>query len=204
MLGLTLAACQSLPPPPVGDTDFQANQRTLLQREAWSLKGRLNVRQEKQSDTVEINWKQQGQRFDITFRSAVLGLGTTRVYGVPTNVTVEKAGEAPVTLPGLAAVTQQYLQFEFPATHLLYWVRGLPAPGITAATEFDEHSRLTSLAQRDDQGRDWQLGYDRYSEVAGAVLPTRIRLSNGSMQLTFLVNADGWQFGNSQSGTAQP
>jgi outer membrane lipoprotein LolB len=198
VFGLTLlAACQTLPPPPVGNTDFQANQRALLAHEQWSLKGRLNVRQDKQSDTVEIYWQQQAQRFDISFRSAVLGLGTTRVFGIPTSVTVEKAGETPVTLPSLAAVTQHYLQFEFPATQLLYWVRGLPAPGVTAATEFDEHSRLASLTQRDNQGRDWQLNYDRYSEVAGMVVPNRIRLSTGNLQLTFLVNADGWQLGSS-------
>jgi len=192
-LGLIVAGCTSLPLAPVGNTDFQANEKALLTRKDWSLQGRLGVRQENQSDSVALVWKQQDQQFDLVFRSTLLGLGTTHVYGTVQRVTVEKAGEQPVTLPGLQALTKQYLSFEFPAAYLVYWVRGLPVPNVAATPEFDEHSRLISLVQRDDKGRGWQLQYDRYTEVETLVLPGRIKMNTDGLQLTFVI--DKWQPG---------
>jgi outer membrane lipoprotein LolB len=190
LLWFTLAACASLEPAaPLGSTDFQANQRTLLAHQDWSLKGRLNVRQNQKSDSVNLSWQQQDQRFDIRLWG-MIGLGSTRVYGSNRSVTVEKAGERPLQLPNLEALTKDYLSFEFPAAYLLYWVRALPVPGIAASTEFDANSRLAGLSQRDSKGRVWQLTFERYSQVQDVVLPGRIKLATGDLQLTFLV--DEW------------
>jgi outer membrane lipoprotein LolB len=191
LLWVGLAACTSLEPTmPVGNTDFQANQKTLLAHQAWSLKGRLSVKQGKQPDTVSINWQQQARDFDITLRGT-LGIGSTRVYGSDHGLTVAKSGEQPVQLANLEMLSRNYLSFEFPADNLLYWVRGLPVPGIAATTEFDANSRLSSLSQRDSKGRVWLLTFDRYAQVQDAVLPGRIKLATDDVQLTFLV--DQWQ-----------
>jgi len=191
LLWFTLAACTSLEPAaPVGSTDFQANQRTLLAHQEWSLKGRLSIKQGRQPDTFALNWQQQIRDFDITLRGT-LGIGSIRVYGSDHGVTMEKSGEQPVQLPNLEALTKDYLNFEFPAAYLLYWVRGLPVPNVVATTEFDANSRLSSLSQRDSKSRVWQLSFDRYSQVRDAVLPGRIKLATGDVQLTFLV--DQWQ-----------
>ncbi len=191
LLGLALAACTSLEPvAPIGSTNFQANQQELLAHQEWSLKGRLSVRQERQSDTVNINWQQHNQNFDITLRGT-LGIGSVHLYGNDHGLTMEKSGESPVNLPNLEALTKDYLSFEFPAAYLLYWVRALPVPGMSAATVFDENSRLTSLTQNDSKGRPWLLTFDRYAVVQGLVLPGRIKLTKDAVQLTFLV--DQWQ-----------
>lgn len=188
---LALAACTSLQPvAPIGNTDFQANEQALRAYPNWALTGRLNVKQSQKSDTVNLNWQQQQQRFEIRLWG-MIGLGATRVYGGDHGVTVEKAGEKPVQLPNLEALTKDYLNFEFPAAYLLYWVRALPVPGIAATTEFDVSSRLSSLSQRDNRGRLWQLTFERYVQVQDVVLPGRIKLATGDLQLTFLI--DQWQ-----------
>ncbi len=196
LLGLTLAACSSLEPvAPIGNTDFQTNERALLAHQNWTLIGKLSVRQSRQSDTVSINWLQQSRQFDITLRGA-LGIGSTRVFGNDHGLTLQKSGEQPVTLPSLEALTRDYLDFEFPAAYLLYWVRGLPVPGIPATTEFDANSRLVTLSQRDNKGRPWQLTFDSYSQVQDSVLPGLIKLKTADIQLTFRVTE--WQFNAAQ------
>lgn len=177
----------------VANPDFNSHRAAVLAQEDWQLTGRLNVRQQNQSDTVNLNWQQQAQDFDITLSSTVLGLGTTRVSGNNNALVVEKAGETPVTLPNLQALTRDYLNFEFPAANLLYWVRGLPVPDTAATTGFDAGNQLTTLTQRDSAGRRWQLTYDRYATVDGLPLPGRIRLATGDLQLTFLVRE--WHLG---------
>lgn len=178
---------------PTANPDFNVHQQAVLAKPDWQLSGRLNVRQAKQSDTVSLNWQQQEQNFDLTL-SGALGLGTTRVRGNDRNgLRVEKAGEAAIELPNLQALTRDYLAFEFPAAHLLYWVRGLPVPGLPTTTEFDSNNLLTNLSQQDEDGRTWQLVFDRYEAVDALPLPGRIRLTADDLQLTFLIN--DWQFG---------
>ena len=174
-----------------GYVGFEAHRTAVLALADWQLAGRLNIRQQQQSDTVSIRWQQQGESFDITLSSTMLGLGTTRLSGGTAGVLVEKAGETPVTLPDLQALTRDYLTFDFPAANLLYWVRGLPAPGLPATTAFDTSNLLASLTQQDSSGRRWQLTFDRHVPVDGLVMPGRIRLNSEDVQLTFLVGE--WQ-----------
>jgi len=47
------------------------------------------------------------------------------------------------------------------------------------------------LSQRDNRGRLWQLTFERYVQVKDVVLPRRIKLATGDLQLTFLI--DQWQ-----------
>jgi outer membrane lipoprotein LolB len=189
-----LTACRMLPSEYTGiaNPNFAQHQGAVLAQTYWQLDGRLNVRQPKQSDTVAIHWQQQGAAFDVTLRSSVLGLGTTQLLGNDLSVTLNRAGQASVQLPNLQALTAEYLQFEFPADYLFYWVRGLPVPELPTGTEFDAQNLLTQLKQRDPKGRAWELQFDRYADVAGHPMPGRIRVALGQLQLTF-VNLS-WQF----------
>lgn len=172
------------------DLDWERHQREVAALSDWSLTGRLNVREQNQSDTVQINWKQQGTDFDLVL-SGSFGLGAVHVFGSPTLVTVARAGEDATTLPSLAALTREYFGYDFPTAQLQYWVRGIPAPGPTASTTLNENQRLGSLIQRDDSGQQWTLTYDRYRQGGSLLLPGRIRVERSGLRLTFLV--DNWQ-----------
>jgi len=164
------------------------HQQTILAVPDWELSGRLNVRQNGQSDTVSINWQQQQQDFSLHL-SGTLGLGAVFVHGTPTGVTVEKVGKESIVLDGLQELTREYLGYDFPTAFLLYWVRGIPAPSTLAPlTTLDTNSLLVSLIQADENGRPWELDYDRYQSVEGIMLPGRIRVSSAGIQLTFLIN----------------
>jgi outer membrane lipoprotein LolB len=201
LLLAVLTSCASLDKeyPGIANPDFAQHQSAVLAKQHWQLQGRLNVRQNKQSDTVAIRWLQQAEHFDMTLRSVVLGLGTTQMVGSDKGLIINRAGQESVSLPNLQALTRDYLDFEFPASYLLYWVRGLPVPNLPVRTEFDDKNLLSALYQRDQQGRAWALSFDRYSAVAGQPMPGRIRLTSATsaansadnLQLTFLI--DEWQ-----------
>jgi outer membrane lipoprotein LolB len=170
--------------------DWERHHRTVAALSDWGLSGRLNVRQENQSDTVQINWDQQGSGFDLVL-SGSFGLGAVHVSGSPSQVTVAKAGEDSVTLPSLAALTREYFGYDFPAAQLQYWVRGIPAPGLPATTTLDQNQLLGTLTQLDENGQQWTLGYDRYQQSGSLPLPGRIRVERPGLRLTFLINS--WQ-----------
>jgi outer membrane lipoprotein LolB len=171
------------------DPDWLKHQESVLALSDWQLSGRLNVRQQNASDTVNINWQQQEQDFEIRF-SGTLGLGAVYVHGSAAEVVVEKAGEETVVLPDLQALTRNYLGYDFPAAQLLYWVRGIPAPAGIISTTLDANLMLGTLVQSDTSGRRWELEYDRYQQVDDVWLPGRITVKSGDIRLRFLI--DGW------------
>ena len=155
--------------------------------DAWSLRGRLNIRTGDASDTININWQQAGDAYDINL-SGTLGLGAARINGNDKGVTIAKAGEEPLSADSLDAITADMLGYAFPARELLFWIRGLPAPGSQANTTRNPEGLVATLSQLDHLGRRWQLQYDRYEDNHGYVLPGRIRLEQTPYRLTFVIS----------------
>jgi outer membrane lipoprotein LolB len=186
---LLLAACASQAPV-IEDPDWQRHSAAVAALGDWELAGRLVVRQDGNNDTININWRQQGDEFDLRLFGNLGFGGAVRVAGAAGSVTVEKTGEAPVTLPSLSAVTREYFGYEFPTAELLYWVRGLPAPRAGRST-LDTNSMLATLRQNDANGQTWNLTFDRYMEIegqAGTYLPGRIMAQRDGLELRFLVS----------------
>lgn len=185
LLTLCLASCSTFPPPvTVVDADYQ---QKLLQMEHWSLRGRLNIRSNNDSETININWQQDADAFAINL-SGTLGLGAVHIAGDTTGVVIEKAGEEPLQADSLETISTDILGYAFPAGELLYWIRGLPAPGRRADITYTSEGLVATLSQPDAQGRRWELQYDNYQEIAGHILPGRLRLEQSPYRLTFLIS----------------
>lgn len=187
---LWLAACATQPLV-IDDPDWLRHEQSVAAVQDWELQGRLTVREAGNADTVNINWQQVGDSFDLRLFGS-LGLGAVRVRGDSRSVTVEKAGEETVTLPGLAALTREYFGYEFPTAELLYWIRGLPAPRRAGVPTFDTNGMLATLRQNDANGLAWQLSFDRYRSLDGAAmetyLPGRIVAQRDGLELRFQVS----------------
>jgi outer membrane lipoprotein LolB len=193
LAGMLLAACNTLPDQStsaVAPVSWPAHVAETAAIASWSLGGRLNIREGSRSDTVNLNWSQTGDSFDINI-SGTLGLGAVHLLGTPTLATLEKPGEAPRVLSSLDELTRDMLGYDFPADHLLWWVRGLPAPGMPSRPAWNEAGLLATLQQTDALGNAWTLAFDRYDLNNSPPLPGRIRLQQGTLQLTFLVS--NWQ-----------
>jgi outer membrane lipoprotein LolB len=185
---LLLGACATQPLV-IDDPDWLRHEAAVSALRDWELVGRLNVRQNGASDTVNINWQQLRGAFDLRL-SGSLGLGAVRVSGDATQVSVERNGETAVNLPDLAAVTREYFGYEFPTAQLLYWVRGLPAPQGPGSSTLDDNRMLATLRQSDAAGASWDLRFENYRALAGgeAYLPGRIHARSAGLELTFLVS----------------
>lgn len=191
LLPLWLAACATQQALVIDDPDWLRHEQSVSALQDWELQGRLTVRESGNTDTVNINWQQLGDSFDLRLFGS-LGLGAVRVHGTSRSVTVEKSGEETVTLPGLGAVTREYFGYEFPTAELLYWIRGLPAPRRAGTPTFDANGMLATLTQRDASGLAWELSFDRYRPLAGAAvetyLPGRIIARRDGLELRFQIS----------------
>lgn len=172
------------------DREWQVHKTLITNTSSWTLQGRLNIRQSNNSDTVSINWQQMEQDFEINL-SGALGIGATTINGNQNFIRLQQGNENPIEAASMNELSLNYLGYEFPTEALQYWVRGIPSPSSSSVLEFNETQLLASLRQKDAQGNDWQLDYDRYQESAGLSLPGRIRMSHPDYQLTFIIQS--WQ-----------
>ncbi len=153
----------------------------------WSLRGRLNIRNNNGSETININWQQTQTDYDINL-SGTLGLGAVHIIGGADGIIIEKAGEAPLRAQDLESITTDMLGYAFPASELLYWIRGVPVPDREVVTKRNTYGLIATLSQQDANGQYWELQYDRFRENESIFLPGRIRLEQTQYRLTFIIS----------------
>jgi outer membrane lipoprotein LolB len=71
-------------------------------------------------------------------------------------------------------------------SHLVWWVRGLPAPESKSTLNIDSNGRLATLQQD-----GWSLEYLSYTEQNGYSLPERIKLHGQDLDVTLVIK--DWQ-----------
>ena len=120
-----------------------------------------------------------------------LGRGATRIQGDRQQTTLEIAGRAPVTADSAEQLVEEQIGWRLPVDHLLWWVRGLPAPDSPSNLQLDSSSRLGRLSQS-----GWTVEYSRYQEVDGVELPQRLQISGHDLLLTLVVTE--WKPGLSE------
>lgn len=158
----------------------------LLKINTWRIEGAMAVHNDKQAQSANVTWIQKAQRRYKMYLSGPLGAGAMELSGRPDHVRLQtgdgKTHEATSPEALLASVQGWHL----PVSNLYYWIRGVPAPGGGAVTQFDKVHHLTSLKQ---QG--WTIQFTRYTAVRGIDLPSKLRLARGKLRIKMVVSQ--WQ-----------
>lgn len=190
LLALLLAGCAGLGPrESVEGTGnaaaWKAHKSQIASLDGWQISGKIGIRAPQDSGSGTLFWLQRQDYFDIRL-SGPLGRGATRLTGRPDAVSLEVAGQGRFEATSPEALVEQQLGWRLPVSHLLWWVRGLPAPDSRSRLSLDGASRLARLEQD-----GWQVDYLAYAEHDGFTLPERIRLQGHDLQITLVVK--DWQ-----------
>ncbi len=189
---LLLAGCAAPPVQTQAEAPPEWTQQQLALREVthWQVSGKLGVRQDNRSDSAVINqWVQQDLRFDINLSSPVFGLGATAIQGTPEGIWFTRSGEQPVYSEDPEGLIRQQVGWSLPIRHLLYWVKGIPAPGPFQDILFDQNGNLYQLQQA-----GWDIVYESYHPTIPYALPRKIVLRRDKVRLTFIIS--NWDLKN--------
>jgi outer membrane lipoprotein LolB len=178
------AARESLDLPDLGD--WESRRFLLGQLDEWGFSGRIGVVTGDEGFNASLRWAQDGDAFQATV-SGPLGIGTVRLDGDGGRVVLtDKNGDRRVLED---AESDLYLRYGWtiPVRSLRYWALGIPDPATPAATEFDEHGQLASLAQG-----GWNVRITRYGEGGGQRMPTRLTASSEAANVKLVIH--DWLF----------
>ena len=169
-----------------GNTAQWRDHKTQLSSlDGWQISGKVGIRAPKDSGSGTLFWLQRQDYYDIRL-SGPLGRGAARLTGRPGAVTLEVANQGRFEAANPEDLLQAQLGWKLPVSHLVWWVRGLPAPDSKSKLTLDGDSRLSTLEQD-----NWQVEYLSYSEQNGYWLPERIKLHGQDLDVTLVIK--DWQ-----------
>ena len=185
-----LAGCAGITPHEAvqgkGDaTKWQANKQQLASLDGWEINGKVGIRAPKDSGSGTLFWLQRQDYYDIRL-SGPLGRGAARLTGRPGAVSLEVANQGRYDAPDPETLLKDQLGRQLPVSHLVWWVRGLPAPDSKSRLTLDGDSRLSGLEQD-----GWQIEYLSYTEQNGYTLPERMKLHGQDLDVTLVIK--DWQ-----------
>ncbi|MDX1369557.1 lipoprotein insertase outer membrane protein LolB [Pseudomonas sp.] len=164
---------------------WQSHKQQIGSLDAWQISGKVGIRAPQDSGSGTLFWLQRQDYYDIRL-SGPLGRGAARLTGRPGAIQLEVANQGRYQAASPEQLLQQQLGLNLPVSHLLWWIRGLPAPDSKSRLTLDGDSRLAQLSQD-----GWQVEYLRYAEQDGYWLPERLKLSGHDLQITLVIK--DWQ-----------
>lgn len=164
---------------------WKAHKQQTEALDGWQINGKVGIRAPGDSGSGTLFWLQRRDYFDIRL-SGPLGRGASRLTGHRGEVVLEVANQGRYQAASPEALLEEQMGWRLPVSHLIWWVRGLPAPDSRSRLTLDGDSRLARLEQD-----DWQVDYLSYAEQNGYWLPQRIKLHGHDLDVTLVIK--DWQ-----------
>jgi len=183
-LMILMAACTSLHPSQTAvhfkKIPWETRQAKLKQLTHWEMRGAFSVKHHNKAVIARFIWQQNANNYRISIHSSLNLIGLY-IIGQPGHVKLWKSSKQIYYASNPEILMQQQLGWHLPISNLLYWIRGIPAPGNHHAT-FDSFNHLAVLQQ---QG--WRINYERYLQANGFDLPSVIELSQANLQVKIVI-----------------
>ncbi len=163
-----------------------AREQTLRADTRWGLAGRIAVSTGDQGGSGRIEWRQNGERFEVSLSAPVTRQGW-RLTGGPDGARLDGLDGGPRTGPDAALLLREATRWDIPVASLAGWLRGLPAVDGQARMAFAPDGRLSRLVEG-----GWTIDYTWPS--AAADLPSRIDARRDGARVRLAV--DQWNDGS--------
>lgn len=150
--------------------------------QSWDIKGRIAVKNAKESASVTLLWNQYLSDYELRL-IAPFGQGTYILTGTSTQVRMKGPKGLDIVAENAEALLRQGLGWDVHLNGLRYWVRGLPEPGIKySELTLDEKGRLVNMAQS-----GFDISISRYTAQNGISLPEKLSIKSDKIQLKLII-----------------
>jgi outer membrane lipoprotein LolB len=180
-VAVALGACARMQ---VGTDGLTLPQRraALASYDSWQIRGRLAVDTGERGFQGSFDWQQREDALDLSIRGP-LGAGVLRIMGTPNSLTITARGETR-RLADPENQLSELVGWWLPVASLPAWLLGLPDPDYPSAAEPGADGTLAALEQR-----LWRLDFVSYQLEENLLLPRRIDLSHGELELRLTIDS---------------
>ncbi len=129
----------------------------------WQVQGRLGIRSPGANSNLSFVWQETPDGFELAFRGA-LGVSVATMSGDTSGVVLTLADGRRFESDNVDNLLDRELGYPFPVSHLRYWVRGIPDPGLKYASGtngFRQQGWLVEYLDHDELGPK-KLTIERY------------------------------------------
>ncbi|HSX62533.1 MAG TPA: lipoprotein insertase outer membrane protein LolB [Tahibacter sp.] len=162
-----------------------AREAAVLAQSRWQLTGRIAVSNGDDGGNADVDWSQDGARYDLRLRAPVTGKNW-RLHGDARSATLEGVRDQVMTGTSAAELLAREANWQLPVAELEYWVRGLRAPGSKAELVFDDAQRPAKLLQA-----GWTIEYREYFDDGEPAMPRKVFATKGKHRVRLFV--EDWQ-----------
>lgn len=162
LLGLMLASCATMQPPPTQTTANAASQQRTQRLQAvqqFNLEAKLAVQYAGKGYTARMEWQHETQADTMRIFSP-LGQQVALIQRTPYRVTLTDQSGKQHEAADVASLTERLLGWRLPLTGLSQWILGVPHLASPFQANYLESGAPASLTQ--DQ---WQITYDGYQQT---------------------------------------
>ena len=162
---------------------WQQHQQRLAKLSEWELSGRISFRLNDDAWTASLIWTQNQHNFNIRV-IAPLGQGSFEFSGSGEFAELRTDKNEVWYSDNADELLRQHFNWDIPVTGLLFWIKGLPQPGIISDTlHYDNSGRVTNLMQA-----GWLVEYDDYIAEQGYEIPSRLTIQRDKVRLRLIIN----------------
>lgn len=188
LLVMALAACSTVPKPPVTQTASTAAQKrmqTLGAVQQFSLEAKLAVQYGGKGYTARLEWQHEGQEDHMRIFSP-LGQQVALIHRTAQSVTLTDQSGKQHHAEDVASLTERLLGWRLPLAGLSQWILGIPHTASPYQASYLASGEPATLTQD-----DWRIEYDDYQVAAlngsMASLPFTTRLQQQDVRLKLVI-----------------
>lgn len=180
MASLVACAPQRLRPDAASLAAQEQRETALAPLDHWQLNGKLGVSDARGSGSGSLNWAQSGDAFRFELNAPVTGK-TWLLTGDARHARLDGLQETAVHGIDAANLLREQLGWRVPIAELVWWVRGLRAPG-----QAELSLRPDGLPARIHQA-GWQVDFLDYDFSQQPALPRKIFAEQGESKVRLVI-----------------
>jgi outer membrane lipoprotein LolB len=149
--------------------------------QSWKIFGAIAAKNNKQSWTASLNWRQSGPN---NYQIRLFGPlnGKTVLIEHNKSIITYNDGRRKISSNNADKLLQEQTGIRLPINNLYYWIRGLTAPGSIQSAHYDAHQYLISFTQA-----GYKIKYTAYTETQGIILPSKILLQSNDILIKLII-----------------
>lgn len=167
-------------------THLTVSKQKLTALQQFTAEGRLGLKEGKRGGSIRFRWEQSPAELKILLFNGLFGTGSVEIKSNlgshSKNIALTRSDGTTLTAETPEALVHQELGWHIPVSGLVFWLRGLPAPGIPPKRiRYDNDNQIWQLEQ---QG--WLITYQSYQDFGDIRVPHKLILKNGTIELKFI------------------